>query len=346
MHHPPPRSEIVLCKGLRVKLTRKDSRDMVFAHLGLVESGIQVDYRKSTRQVYNELARRHIAASNSLEILSHVEDRVLVMPAPLGSWVPNWMVPWSTKRISMMRNGLSRFRTGSLPKDLAWLAEISKDFGYANYKILPRCRGFTLFWLNDVSCTFQVSNKLPKEHRMWAELSEQCEILFKKKYKWERGSIAPKMDTEDASCLGSLPAIQSRNAEDQHESPNKISQSLLDHFDRTLEHPDEESILNGRSLSQILDFDRLRSKVTTSRPQKRWVLVPNSAKPGDLICFLQGSSVPFVVRRPSGMGYHSKDIIDIMIVGECFLEGAMYDQAYPFLASGGYTKKASRFLIH
>ncbi|KAH7407351.1 heterokaryon incompatibility protein-domain-containing protein [Cadophora sp. MPI-SDFR-AT-0126] len=44
-------------------------------------------------------------------------------------------------------------------------------------------------------------------------------------------------------------------------------------------------------------------------------LVPDQAKPMDLICFIQGAKVPFVVRQGSGYRYQ--------LIGECYLHGLM-----------------------
>ena len=51
-------------------------------------------------------------------------------------------------------------------------------------------------------------------------------------------------------------------------------------------------------------------------------LVPDRAKPNDLICFIQGVRVPFVVRQ--GLGYQCQ------LIGECYLYGLMEGELAEF----------------
>lgn len=83
--------------------------DMVFAHLGLVAkaAGIEVNYDQPTAKIYNDLAKRHIEATMTPELLSKIEDRDLNKRLPgLASWAPDWTYsfpPYRTKILAFLR---------------------------------------------------------------------------------------------------------------------------------------------------------------------------------------------------------------------------------------------------
>lgn len=80
-----------------------DPRDMLYAHLGMHQSGtetqdveelIGVDYQKSVPEVYTDLALYLLRNQRGLGFLSHVEDKALEDRNPdLPSWVPDWTSP-------------------------------------------------------------------------------------------------------------------------------------------------------------------------------------------------------------------------------------------------------------
>ena len=88
----------------------KDPRDMIYAHLGIVDTNselaglrdfIQVDYNKTIREVYMDAALDLIQLRRNFDILSHVED------VPLGhrrddlpSWVPDWTSPHTSSEVA------------------------------------------------------------------------------------------------------------------------------------------------------------------------------------------------------------------------------------------------------
>ncbi|KAH9213670.1 heterokaryon incompatibility protein-domain-containing protein [Leptodontidium sp. 2 PMI_412] len=81
-----------------------DPRDMVYAHLGLLGSRrdstghrnlfVDVNYGKSIREVYVDVAVSFLHSRSRLDILSHVEDVLLELRRKhLPSWVPDWTSP-------------------------------------------------------------------------------------------------------------------------------------------------------------------------------------------------------------------------------------------------------------
>jgi hypothetical protein len=72
-----------------------DPRDMLYAHLGLLPSPIdppmEIDYNKSVADIYEHIARHFINKSQSLIILTYIEDKKLEdRRHDLPSWVPDW----------------------------------------------------------------------------------------------------------------------------------------------------------------------------------------------------------------------------------------------------------------
>jgi hypothetical protein len=77
-----------------------DPRDFVFAHLGIVDPLIlEVDYGKTTSQVYEMFTWKCITATQSLEILAHIDDiDLLHRRQGLPSWAPDWALRQANPR--------------------------------------------------------------------------------------------------------------------------------------------------------------------------------------------------------------------------------------------------------
>ncbi|KAH7382773.1 heterokaryon incompatibility protein-domain-containing protein [Cadophora sp. MPI-SDFR-AT-0126] len=83
-----------------------DSRDLIFAHLGISEvssmgEGLEVDYGKSVFEIYTETARKLIKMTQNLMILSQVPICGASQPG-LPSWVPDWTVCTDDHPISVL----------------------------------------------------------------------------------------------------------------------------------------------------------------------------------------------------------------------------------------------------
>jgi len=83
-----------------------DPRDMVFAHLGFVDTTlsstenqtalVQIEYRKSVAEVYTDAARLSIRRSGNLLVLSQTGNiNPSLRRSDLPPWVPDWMSPFS-----------------------------------------------------------------------------------------------------------------------------------------------------------------------------------------------------------------------------------------------------------
>jgi hypothetical protein len=79
-----------------------DPRDMIYAYMGIIkpyngEENLltQVDYTKSVRELYTEVAVAFLHSSRHFEFLTHVEDIPLENRRHrLPSWVPDWTSPY------------------------------------------------------------------------------------------------------------------------------------------------------------------------------------------------------------------------------------------------------------
>lgn len=71
-----------------------DARDIIFAHVGLVANiQVEVDYSRTTAEIYERFVQSHIESTNSLSIFRYIESMDMPRIIPnLASWAPDWTV--------------------------------------------------------------------------------------------------------------------------------------------------------------------------------------------------------------------------------------------------------------
>lgn len=89
----------------------KDPRDLIFAHLGMLDEatreGIPVQYDRTVVEVFESTVRHIIAQTGILSVLAHVEEVEQNTRRPgLPSWVPNWTTPSNSSNSAMSFNDL------------------------------------------------------------------------------------------------------------------------------------------------------------------------------------------------------------------------------------------------
>jgi hypothetical protein len=89
-------------------LGASDPRDMIYAHLGLVElnpSRFSIMYEHSVVQVYEDVARLFLTVLPNLSILIFVENTEEGKRlAGLPSWVPDWSRPVTSEFKAIMQS--------------------------------------------------------------------------------------------------------------------------------------------------------------------------------------------------------------------------------------------------
>jgi hypothetical protein len=334
-----------------------DTRDLVFAHVGMVLNlDVRVDYKLTTAQVYEKVAQDHVKTFQNFDILSYIEEIELENRMPgLASWAPDWSCGHPSKRI-----------TEYVAEDQSNLVPRSRIFHWLTQSNILCSIAYPVSSVKEVSCVVDsVEYKSPLDEEFEQRIRIQpVEATHPKFVKWEAQAWFPYRYNWWRARLGSsqnilppLPTVRYRRTgppessieymgnnqpgsepdsdsvhniqvSSQHKlsQPNFKPQYLVDHLILRLEHPHSGSIIDGRRLAR-LDSDRL-------------ALVPASAKQGDSVYFLKGCAVPLVVRdahypdtqsldgrissEMGGMYTWLPSAQYVKIVGECFVEGLMY----------------------
>jgi hypothetical protein len=92
----------------RRALGATDPRDLIYGHLGLVDSVTRsvfpIDYEKTLAQVFEDFAKFYVSSCRNISILLYVEgvDRKIRRPG-LPSWVPDWTSPHSHDSLHPIR---------------------------------------------------------------------------------------------------------------------------------------------------------------------------------------------------------------------------------------------------
>jgi hypothetical protein len=308
----------------RAGLGVSDSRDMVYAHLGLAKhASIQVDYTKTIAEVYQDLALEAINVFGNLRILGYVLEHNLDQRGTLtfskdgitasaeeklASWVPNWTVPHTRVSYSIMEHvgysfdsygGSFQYCVMSRPPLLCikgWVIGTLSEVGPVLGHIETLREG-------DIPLDFpRVDNPSPDWLMDIPGLPQKAVQLM-----WER-------------YLALRSPLQSHTG-DGH------ARHVIDHLCGRRFITSERSIIDGRRLA-ILESEF-----------KRLSLVPMCADNGDRVCFFDGCPVPFVIRdtdtldrsisdqilkRMNTEDNYAEHLKPVKLVGECFADDAMY----------------------
>ncbi len=321
-------AESTLLKQLWHFKSRKcgDPRDKVFAILGIckdVSNGdITVDYSDTTSiaRVYSEVSRFIIMRDHDLKLLSACQwygSEVTDLP----SWAPDWSIDarfWPMRPISNWVENNQRdifnasgslsarveisvdLRTmtaqGLLVSKISVLGTHLGNDGHTKETPATQKRMFTLFkewWPLAKSHTPEFTPN--SEHRVdafWRTISTDMNSFCQKATKSEESAKFPsRMASWDPTAPDSAP---------------------------------------GSAPQQFMDFLASFQQATRNRrffitEEGHMGLGPRLTKPGDLVCVLLGSRVPFILRAVDD--YH-------VLVGECYCHGLMEGEAVQSLNAG------------
>ncbi|KAN0113315.1 HET domain containing protein [Hyaloscypha variabilis] len=271
-----------------------DSRDRVFAHLGLAEHlNLTPDYRITSQQVFEAFAERHISTTNSLDIFSYVEDIELDQRMQgLPTWAPDWT----------RRQENPRYRVCTLQAIAHWYStEVTygkvkrgpnSSFGAHNFQ--AGCFTSKAFCMGSIAKLSRVLDTT--SYKMIAEDDSWLQLQYA--HKWvenQSGFDNVKLDLLRSSrrlgTFGDFSARELRSAKDK-----------------------DGCLLDGRRLAI------LERKPSNNR-NASVALVPASSKEGDLIYYPQWSTLSHVL-RPVGTpyGYPPKENKVVHMIGVCFSE--------------------------
>lgn len=310
-----------------------DSRDKIFALLGLTNDGAQKtltpQYSESvsTQDVYLDAARFVFAGDDPLCVLPFAGtgyiDRLVQMP----SWVPDWShPPWQTRIVSFAntrghKDGNTYQTSGtkepgirveptSLVLSLAIIKvdEIGKLGPIYNAGVPNPDRKVILFWREE---THQLVEQGLSDAYPFKPNQSRSEAFWR------------TLIGDATSTARPAPAILGCEYHTWVEAENvekSYLSSYLSPVPSTL--PFNLGVLGPNSSNAMTWYKALALCVGGRRfciTNKGYMgMVPPLCKPSDLVCIIMGAETPYIIRRSS-----NDDDTSYEIVGECYIHGMM-----------------------
>jgi len=273
-----------------------DSRDRVFAHLGLAEYlSFTPDYGMTCQQVFETFTERHISVTDSIDIFSYIENIELVQRMQgLPSWVPDWTHRHENTRYRVLTSRDIEYWSGS----------------QANYKATygnGRYGSRSSFGMNN----FQ-NGGFASKLTFCGSIKTLGRVLDTSSYK---ATSTPRRKQAHAW-------IQDQSGFDLKARPtlsNMIhtSTNLIALAKKELHRVREEDgcLLDGRRFAIFL------SPASDGLRQFGAALVPASSRKGDFIYYSECSTFALVL-RPAGSehGLSVRDSRPVHMIGVCLME--------------------------
>lgn len=276
-----------------------DPKDRIYAVLSMLDDSdkdikIEPDYTQTTAQVYQYVALRHIEHRNFLDMLRYCELQNDT-PSKMPTWVPNWDIPSTAKRLFSpnLASGYSRAKVQRKG------ARILSATGVISANV-AKVEGME-FQIDPVSVV-DVTRKLspPNIERSAyvsrgslfdAFISTVCANTFSHTYQQPRTDF-PRFEETRKVVLAVL------------KDPGLVPKFLLG----------SDAL---KYLGSIHHYCNNRSFVTT---EEGYIgLAPKATNSGDLVCVLLGCPQPLILRPTSGF--------QCQVVGECYVHGLMAGEA-------------------
>ena len=268
-----------------------DPRDMIFAHLGLIDTAVvEVDYDKTPAQVFEIFVEQYIAATLNLDIFAHIEDIQQEQRRPdLATWAIDWAShsSFAGPRHMNLRNNV-KYRTYKIPRH-------TEDYE-ANYLLRDRTieiRAHSFSTVKSLSHVLNTSSYV--SHRAGMSVSSTNTLD-------RSGDCAKSWLREQLNKTHQV--IESFLTDHK----NMLTRYLLEEIDQST--VSGQSLLDGRRLASIQGWDG------TGR---YFALVPASTKIGDLICFPLIHQDPLVLRllQQPFKGKTKRKGTPVNLIGQC-----------------------------
>jgi hypothetical protein len=277
-----------------------DPRDLIFAHLGIAgvvnPLSLEVDYGKTTSQVYEMFAWKHISTTESFEVLAHIDDvNPVLRRQGLPSWVPNWTLRQANPRRRTLKQAGFQYKDMEAQR-WSWRQPFLEKYHLCDGGILSS-KGAkfesSIGKLGRVIDTTSYNTSHP--HSSHSSRAAQEWLAAQA---WPGVKLDLKGKTMQDLKYNSYGTIQ-------------LSQFLIEQLGQSRQQ--DGCILDGRRLADVPSKWLLR----------RLALVPASTKIGDLVFYLPGCHVPFIFRRVENGTSKSGDIprfLRVQLIGECVLD--------------------------
>ncbi|KAH7064450.1 heterokaryon incompatibility protein-domain-containing protein [Paraphoma chrysanthemicola] len=283
-----------------------DSRDLVYSILGMDPAGelIEPDYAKSVEDVFSEFAKTVVKKYRNLDILGHVTTRrrknYKSQVGPLPTWVPDW-------------------RDNSSSSSCLHTAEFTTIEGSRS-----------LYQATGTSLVTMLEHSDENELLLLGLRVDAAQELLEPGPEASYGCFVDQYLAGSGIMNSPLPVGQAETSRHiyPHTGDNiRVAFLRLFTLDASVDY-------NGGRFNVAAHFGKLNNdnymaqfantikRVKVGRifcftKHNRIGLVPDDTKVGDLICLLQGGSVPYIL-RPAGNKY--------IFIGECVILGLMYGE--------------------
>ena len=303
-----------------------DPRDKVFAILGIckdLKSGdVTVDYSASVVRIYSEVSKFIVTRDRSLKLLSACQSYGSVI-TDLPSWAPDWSVDARyrpTRPISSwMADGQSDIfdASGSFPARV----EVSADLRTMSVQGLRvgkvSALGTHLGNDGDTEETLDTQKRMFSLFRTWWPLARTHTPDF-------TPSGERRFDAFWRTVITDMNNFSQKAT--QSEEGAKFRSWMA--VPSTAFEP--EDLVAGSRVQENLSFVASFLQATRNRRffingEGQMGLGPRLTRPGDLVCVLLGSQVPFVLRAVGDC---------FVLVGECYFHGVMEGEAVRGLDEG------------
>ena len=294
-----------------------DPRDRVYATLSLQPKNshiiVPIDYSQSVYEVYISTATRIILGQRNLHVLEYILEEIDLDSLALPSWVPNWMdkvynckCPLEAALVKQRK-----FNAGGCPSFTPKFAGHGMIL-LAKGKIIDTVESLAshLFSIGGRhGATAQFLGKELLFHSLLETVEKRLLNDTPVLQQTERAQlIVVRTLTADGTRILRTPAIS--RFDDCH------ALALADML-RASQPPSKRALDAFRNLSPLLYI--CSGRVIATLRNRYICLAPLTAQKDDVICLLQGSSLPWVLRPQAKNGQYK-------VVGACYIDGIMYNE--------------------
>jgi hypothetical protein len=303
-----------------------DPRDRVFGILGFLQEdlGVQLDYTKSPEEIFSEVTRRYISTTGDLNVL--ILDILYVGTGEYSLRVlPSWVPKFGTNEEIVKNLTLWKFfSAGNRRVGSSMLRELEVEQDPQDYNIL-NVEGILLdalgplisskplqFWLlEDFVENFQKAQRLARHE--YCSDDESLDIY------WRTLSLDVVSRSQSEGELMDVDADAHRRI---------VKDALLE--------PDNKEEDRQKAAQQLLLYTSsfTRGYCLTITQGGFSVMVPPSAKEGDVILVLFGTSAPWVARAISELGDGDALPKRYRLIGPAYVHGFMDGEAIGMLDKG------------
>jgi hypothetical protein len=293
--------EFIMVLASRRGFGVSDPRDMIYAHLGLMDlPDLEVRYEMTTVQTFQTLVEQCISATRSFKIFAHIENVDLELRRPgLATWAVDWTLCQATPRYLDLTKLGYKFDDD----EWSWANDEELACHFDNGVLLARAGELA---------SVQILGNIMDTTSYIPYLAES---KTDSKKKIGRGYLSKE---------GSAGSWLENQVEGNQEFASVLDEST--YLWRALERTNLVKYLlkaiegSSDSVQSIVDCRRLACLRVKTQPF--FALVPASTKIGDLVYVLKGCAMPFVFRRMEDFSEtgETSEGLSVNLIGTCLVD--------------------------